>query len=142
MRFLRHSGIYRSDVLSLLVNSGQGAASRWSGPAQAIGRDGRCTPCPSSAMSSGRLILDRVARQHCPSPLHQQPQHKSIAVLMKTNYHRTVTSVLTPVSPQGTTLVPGYEKGADVREHHEDEHSHQSMLVNGFRSKAIRSPNA
>jgi hypothetical protein len=49
MRFLRHSGIYRSDVLPLLLNSGQGAASRWSGPAQAIGRDGKSTPCPSSA---------------------------------------------------------------------------------------------
>ncbi len=77
----RHMTDYRSDVLSLLVNSGQGAvsptsgedhsrpcqrirsaiifASRPSGPAQAIGRDGRCTPCPSSAMSSGWLILDR-----------------------------------------------------------------------------------
>jgi len=101
MRFLRHSGIYRSDVLSLLVNSGQGAASRWSGLAQAIGRDGKNTPCPSSAMSSGRLILDRVARQHCPSPLHQRSQHKSIAASMETNYHRTVTSVLTAVSAQG-----------------------------------------
>ena len=25
-------------------------------------------------MSSGRLFLDRVARQHCPSPLHRHPQ--------------------------------------------------------------------
>jgi len=28
----------------------------------------------SSAMSSGRLFLDRVARQHCPSPLHRHTQ--------------------------------------------------------------------
>ncbi len=105
MRFLRHSGIYRSDVSSLLVNSGQGAASRWSGLAQAIGRDGKNTPCPSSAMSSGRLILDRVARQHGPSPLHQRSQHKSIAASMETNYHRTVTSVLTAVSAQGATPI-------------------------------------
>ena len=28
-------------------------------------------------------------------------------------------------------FVPGHEKGADVREQHENEHSHQSMLVNG-----------
>ena len=101
MRFLRHRGIYRSDVLSLLLNSGQGAASRWSGPAQAIERDGKSTPCPSSAMSSGWLILDRVARQHCPSPLHQRSQHKSIAASMETNYHRTVTSVLTGCLTQG-----------------------------------------
>jgi hypothetical protein len=36
--------------------------------------DGRSAPCPSSAMSSDRLFLDRVARQHCPSPLHRHAQ--------------------------------------------------------------------
>jgi hypothetical protein len=66
-------GIYRSDVSSHLINLGRGAASR-SGPSQAIGRAGRNAPCPSSAMSSGRLFLDRVARQHCPSPLHRHGQ--------------------------------------------------------------------
>ena len=34
-------------------------------------RDGRSALCSSSAMSSDRLFLDRVARQHCPSPLHR-----------------------------------------------------------------------
>ena len=58
-RFFRHSGIYRSDVSSLLVNLGQSAAVR-SVPGQVIGRAGRNTPCPSFAMSSGRLFLDRV----------------------------------------------------------------------------------
>jgi hypothetical protein len=38
------------------------------------GRDGRSAPCSSSAMSSDRLFLDRVARQHCPSPLHRHDQ--------------------------------------------------------------------
>jgi hypothetical protein len=38
------------------------------------GRDGRNAPYPSSAMSSGRLFLDRVARQQSPSPLHRHPQ--------------------------------------------------------------------
>jgi hypothetical protein len=37
-------------------------------------RDGRSASCSSSAMSSGRLFLDRVARQHCPSPLHRHGQ--------------------------------------------------------------------
>ena len=73
MRLFRHGGSYRSDVSSPLINLGRGAASR-SGPSQAIGRAGRNTPCPSSAMSSGRLFLDRVARQHCPSPLHRHQQ--------------------------------------------------------------------
>jgi hypothetical protein len=38
------------------------------------GRDERNAPYPSSAMSSGRLFLDRVARQQSPSPLHRQPE--------------------------------------------------------------------
>jgi hypothetical protein len=37
-------------------------------------RDGRCALGSSSATSSGRLFLDRVARQHGPSPLHRQQQ--------------------------------------------------------------------
>jgi hypothetical protein len=56
-RFLRQDGIYRSDVSLLLVNLARDPASR-SGPGQAIGRAGSNTPCPSSAMSSGRLFLD------------------------------------------------------------------------------------
>ena len=56
-RFLRHDGIYRSDVSSLLVNLGQSPAIR-SGPGQAVGRAGKYTPCPSSAMSSVRLFLN------------------------------------------------------------------------------------
>ena len=59
-RFVRHVGIFRSDVSSLLVNLGQSAAVR-SGPGQVIGRAGRNTPFfPSFAMSSGRLFLDGV----------------------------------------------------------------------------------
>ena len=56
-RLFRHDGIYRSDVSSLLVNLGRGPAIR-SGPGQAIGRAGKYTPCPSSAMSSARLFLN------------------------------------------------------------------------------------
>ena len=37
-------------------------------------RDGRNALCSSSAMSSGRLFLDRVARQHCPPPLYRHAQ--------------------------------------------------------------------
>ena len=51
-------------------------ASRWSAPSP-----GKRTRREEHAlshrpqMSSGRLFLDRVARQHCPSPLHRRPQH-------------------------------------------------------------------
>jgi hypothetical protein len=57
MRFFRHGGIYRSDVSLHLVNLGRYPASR-SGRCQAIGHAGKNMPCPSSAMSSGRLFLD------------------------------------------------------------------------------------
>ena len=61
LRFLRHDGIYRSDVVSKTIQSwGRGAASRWSAPGPAKGRDGRPAPCSSSAMSSGRLFLGGV----------------------------------------------------------------------------------
>jgi len=106
MRFLRHDGIYRSDVSSLLVSSGQGAASRWSGPTQAIGRAGRSTPFPSSAMSSGRLFLDRVGRHQSPSPLHRHPQHNSLAFPHASIYHRTVGSVLTVCLSRGDKRTP------------------------------------
>lgn len=57
MRFERHDGIYRSDVC-LSLPLGYGAASRWSAPVPSERRDGRFAPCPSFAMSSGRLFLD------------------------------------------------------------------------------------
>src|ERR1022692_1983343 len=73
MRFFRHGGIYRSDVSSHLINLVPGPRfTVGSGPGYRTRR--KNTPCPSSAMSSGRLFLDRVARQHCPSPLHRHTQ--------------------------------------------------------------------
>ena len=51
------------------------AASRWSAPSPGS-RTCREDHAPSHRpqMSSGRLFLDRVARQHCPSPLHRHAQ--------------------------------------------------------------------
>jgi hypothetical protein len=101
---LRHDGIYRADGYSKSL--GQSTASRWSVPGQAKGRDGRGTPCPSFAMSSDRLFLDRVARQHRPSPLHRQGQNIILDEPKETNYHRTVNSVLTVcLSPRGNPSV-------------------------------------
>jgi|SRR5882724_1745084 len=50
-------------------------------------------------MSSGRLFLDRVARQHCPSPLHRQPDHKTVDRGDERIYYRTVTVSFPRVSP-------------------------------------------
>jgi hypothetical protein len=73
-RLFRHVRIYRSDVSFVVINPVQLPPPVGRPRYRAIARDGRSTPCPSSAMSSGRLFLDRVARQQCPSPLHRQPQ--------------------------------------------------------------------
>ena len=95
MRFLRHDGIYQSD-LGFFKNPNP---SRTPPPAnvQARAREhaGRIALSPIVLMSSGRLFLDRVARQHCPSPLRRHAQHIYIAVSKGSLYHRTVTSVLT-----------------------------------------------
>jgi hypothetical protein len=103
LRFLRHRGIFRSDVDCWDLESlGRGAASRGSAPGQAIsGRDGRNTPCSSSTMSSGRLFLDRVARQHGPSPLHRQAHPKTVPGSGTMNLQRTANSVLTVCLSQG-----------------------------------------
>ena len=74
--FLRDSGIFRSDVVNFKTKPWEGAVPPPVGrpPAQVQERAGRITPSSSFSMSSGRLFLDRVARQHCPSPLHRHTQ--------------------------------------------------------------------
>ena len=100
MPFRRHGGIYRSDVVqdkSQKPNPGGGTGPP---PAsqprtQVKERAGRTTLFSSSAMSSGRLFLDRVGRHQSPSLLHRHGQHNLIARPKETNYHRTANSVLT-----------------------------------------------
>src|SRR5713101_5616120 len=50
-------------------------ASRWSapGPGKRTRREDHA-PSHRPQMSSDRLFLDQVARQHCPSPLHRHTQ--------------------------------------------------------------------
>ncbi len=102
MRFLRHDGIYRSDVSLLLINPVQMPPPVGRPRYQAIGRAGRnYTSCPSSAMSSGRLILDRVGRHQSPSPLHRHHQNKPMAFRRANIYHRTVGRLLTVCVSRG-----------------------------------------
>ena len=63
MRFRRHDGIYRSDVVQT-PNPGNGIQPPPAGwpHAQVKERAGRSTIFSSSPMSSGRLFLDRVGR--------------------------------------------------------------------------------
>ena len=99
MRFLRHGGIYHPDVaFKIKTKPWGGTVPPPAGRprAQVKERAGRITPSSSSVMSSGRLFLDRVARQHGPSPLHRQPDHKTLDRLRPRNYHRTVSASFPP----------------------------------------------
>ncbi len=64
----------------------------WAAPAfrsggyQGIGHAGKNMPCPSSAMSSGRLFLDRGGRHQSPSPLRRQEHHKTLDHRTERNY--------------------------------------------------------
>ena len=76
--FLRHGGIYLVRCGLKTKNQTLGwdrTASRWSAPSPGS-RTCREDHAPSHRpqMSSDRLFLDRVARQHCPSPLHRHAQ--------------------------------------------------------------------
>jgi len=100
MRFLRHDGIYRSDVVQHQTQKPNPENETKPPPVgrprtQVKERVGRTTSFSSSAMSSGRLFLDRVGRHQSPSPLHRQGQHNLIDRSGGTNYHQTVSSVLT-----------------------------------------------
>ncbi len=77
--FSRHDGIYRSDVANKTIKTWGRVPPPVGRPRSPVqGRDGRnCASCSSSAMSSGRLFLDRVARQQSPSPLHRLPQNNT-----------------------------------------------------------------
>jgi hypothetical protein len=88
MRFSRHAESIGPMGSLTPVKAGAGVpppVGRLRGPAKE--RDGRSAPCPSSAMSSGRLFLDRVARQQSPSPLPRQPHHKTLDESDERIYH-------------------------------------------------------
>ena len=93
-RFFRHDGIYRSDVSSLLFTPGP-----WSrfpvGPAPGYRASRKEHALPIVRDEFRPAIPRRVARQHCPSPLHRHFQHKSYPPSAERIYHRTVDSVLT-----------------------------------------------
>ena len=138
MRFLRHDGIYRSDVFSLLLTPGACPAFR-SGRYQGIRHAGKNMPCPSSAMSSGRLILDRVGRHQSPSPLHRHHQNKSMALWRANNYHRIVGTLLTVcltrgVHPTQTLSLPRRQScrrfwGSDEKRRHECRRGRHECLM-------------
>ena len=112
MRFPRHHGIYRSDrLLKPLKTRGRvpPPVGRHSVPGIKNATEG-ARPCSSSAMSSGRLFLDRVARQQSPSPLHRHPQIKSVDISNGSNYHRTVTASFPSCLTRGVHPIIGVHR--------------------------------
>ena len=82
--FSRHGGIYlvrwgSTSKSKSKPNPGTApTASRWSAPhpgKRSCREDHALSHRPQ--MSSGRLFLDRVARQRCPSPLHRHTQNNT-----------------------------------------------------------------
>ena len=87
------------------------AASRWTAPSpgKRTRREDRA-PSHRPQMSSGRLFLDRVARQQSPSPLHRYCDHKTLDGRKKTDYHRTVTASFPPCLTRGVHPIIGVHR--------------------------------
>ena len=102
VRFLRHDGVYRPmcDLFESLTRS---AASR-SGPGQTF-RTHRKLLRPTHRRDELRpAIPQRVAPQHCPSPLHQHAHPKPVPGSGTIKLQRTVNSVLTVCLSSGDNL--------------------------------------
>ncbi len=94
VRFFRHDGICRPmDVL--LNHLGRSTAPR-PGSTQAYCKDAPEVPRPTHRRDEYRPVIpQRVARQHCPPPLHRHAHPKSVPGSGTMNLQRTVNSVLT-----------------------------------------------
>ena len=104
LRFLRHGGIYRSDVAENqnYLDPRVGCRLPLVGPRASV-KDATegARLGSSSAMSSGRVFLDRVARQQSPSPLHRHPHPKTVPGWGTMKWQRTANSVLTVCLSRG-----------------------------------------
>jgi hypothetical protein len=78
--------------------------------ARVVERAGRITLQPIVQMSSGRLFLDRVARQQSPSPLYRQPEHNTHSaaprpkgdistLLARGHFYFALTAECSPLAP-------------------------------------------
>ena len=91
MSFSRHAESI-GPMFATTENLGPGAASRWSAPEPSprAPREGTTRPAPSSAMSSDRLFLDRVALQQSPSPLTRHTEYAIGRRMFATEMQRMV----------------------------------------------------
>jgi hypothetical protein len=97
VRFFRHDGICRPMRLKGL---GRSTAPR-PGSAQTVCKDAPEVLRPTHRRDEYRpAIPQRVARQHCPPPLHRHAHPNSVPGSGTMNFQRTVNSVLTV--PEGS----------------------------------------
>jgi hypothetical protein len=93
VRFFRHRGVYRP-MGRRFENLTRSAAFR-TGPGQTF-RTHRKFLRPAHRRDEPRPIIpQRVARQHCPPPLHRHAHPKTVPGSGTMNFQRTVNSVLT-----------------------------------------------
>ena len=93
VRFFRHDGICRP-MSSWLKNLGRSTAFR-PGSAQTV-KDAPEVPRPTHRRDEFRPVIpQRVARQHCPPPLHRHAHPNSVPGSGTMNLQRTVNGVLT-----------------------------------------------
>ena len=94
VRFFRHDGICRP--MNVLLNHlGRSTAPR-PGSTQASYKDAPEVLRPTHRRDEYRPVIpQRVARQHCPPPLHRHAHPKTVPGSGTMNFQRTVNSVLT-----------------------------------------------
>ena len=94
VRFFRHDGICRP-MNGPLNHLGRSTAPR-PGSTQAYYKDAPEALRPTHRRDEYRPVIpQRVARQHCPPPLHRQAHPKTVPGSGTMNHQRTVNSVLT-----------------------------------------------
>jgi hypothetical protein len=92
-RFFRHDGVYRP-MCCLFESLTRSAAFR-PGPGQTF-RTHRKFLRPTHRRDEPRPVIpQRVARQHCPPPLHRHAHPKTVPGSGTMDFQRTVNSVLT-----------------------------------------------
>ena len=94
VRFFRHDGIGRP-MNAFFNHLGRSTAPR-PGSTQAYSKDAPEVLRPTHRRDEYRpAIPQRVARQHCPPPLHRHAHPKTVPGSATMNFQRTVNSVLT-----------------------------------------------
>jgi hypothetical protein len=94
MRFFRHDGICRP--MNNSINHLSRSTAPRPGSTQASNKDAPEVLRPTHRRDEYRpAIPQRVARQHCPPPLHRHAHPKTVPGSATMNFQRTVNSVLT-----------------------------------------------